>query len=110
MDTKSDDQFLAIEVTIAANKQESDNNHKETDEKITLLTEKHNETHETLKLILATMKKDKNEILKSSPAQKDTSTPPDPTTTVHTNKRAPSLEGVISENIGGMWTLKHEIS
>ena len=39
MDTKSDDQFLFIEATIEANKQESDKNHKETGEKITLLTE-----------------------------------------------------------------------
>ena len=83
---------------------------KETDEKITLLTEKNNETHEKLKLILATIKKDKNDISKSSPAHKDPSTPPDPTTMVQTNKRAPPLEGGIFENIGGMWTLKHEIS
>ena len=27
-----------------------------------------------------------------------------------TNKKASTLEGEISENIGGMWTLKHEIS
>ena len=56
------------------------------------------------------MKKDKNNISKSSPAQKDTSTPPEPTTTVQTNRRDPPLEGVISENIAGMWTLKNEIS
>ena len=31
MDTKSDDQFLAIESTITSNKQEPDKNHKETD-------------------------------------------------------------------------------
>ena len=110
MDTKSDGQFLAIEATIATKQQESDKKHKDTDEKITLLTEKHNETHETLKLILATMNKDRNKISKSSPAQKDTSTPPDPTTTVQTNKRAPPLEGGIYKNIGGMWTLKHYIS
>ena len=39
MDTKSDEQFLVIEATIEANKQESDKNHKETAGKITLLTE-----------------------------------------------------------------------
>ena len=49
-------------------------------------------------------------ISKSSPAQKDTPTLPDPTTAVHTIKKASTLEGEISENIGGMWTLKHEIS
>ena len=56
------------------------------------------------------MKKDKNNISKSSPAQKDTSTSPDPTTTVQTNRRDPPLKGGISKNIGGMWTLNHEIS
>ena len=109
MDTNSDKQFLAIEVTIEANKQESDKNHKETSDKITILTENQKETTETLKLILATMKKYKNYISKSSPAQKDTSTCSDPSTTVQTKKRSPPLEGGISENIGGMWTLKHEI-
>ena len=60
MDTKSDDQFLAIEANIEANcqeadknKQESDKNHKDTAEKITLLTENQKETSKTLKLILA---------------------------------------------------------
>ena len=93
MDINSDEQLLSIEVTIEANKQESDNNQKETADKITLLTKNQKETTETLKLILATMKKDKNDISKSSPAHKDTSTPPDPTTMVQTNKRAPPLEG-----------------
>ena len=59
---------------------------------------------------LTTFMKDQTNISKYSPAQKDTATPPDPTTTVQTNRRAPPLEGEISENIGGMWTLKHEIS
>ena len=54
---------------------------------------------------LTTLMMDQTNISKSSPAQKDTSTPPDPTTTFQTNKRAPPLEGGISENIGGMWTL-----
>ena len=64
---------------------------------------------ETLKTFTAFMM-DQTNISKSSPAQKDTSTPLEPTTTVQTNKRAPPLEGGISENIGGMWTLKHKIS
>ena len=41
MDTKSDEQFLGIEANIETNKQESDKNHNKTDEKLTLLTEKH---------------------------------------------------------------------
>ena len=48
-------------------------------------------------------------IPKSSPTQKDTLTPPDPTTVVPTNRRATPLEGVHSTKFGGMWTLKHEI-
>ena len=102
MDTKSDDQFLAIEATIEANKQEADKNHKETTENI-------KQTTETPNQVLKEMK-NKNNISKSSPAQKDTSTPPDPTTTFQTNNRAPPLEGDLYKNIGGMWTLKHEIS
>ena len=45
----------------------------------------------------------------SSPNQKYTSTPPDPTTVVLDNRRDPPLEGGNSTKIGGMWTLKHEI-
>ena len=52
---------------------------------------------------------DQTNISKFSPAQKDTSTPPYPTTVVLANRRAPPLEGVQSTKIGVMWTLKHEI-
>ena len=38
MDTKSDEQLLVIEATIEANKQESEKNHKEGAERITLLS------------------------------------------------------------------------
>ena len=102
MDTKSDEHFLFIEATIGAKKQE-------TDEKLTLLTENQKETNKKLTLLLIEMKIDKKNISKSSPAQKDTSTPPEPTTAVQSNRRAPPLEGGHSTNIGGMWTLKHEI-
>ena len=73
MNTNSDDQFLAIEATIESNKHEADKNHKETTENIKQITE-------TLNRVLEEMK-DKNNISKSSPAQKDISTPPDSTTT-----------------------------
>ena len=92
MDTKFDDQFLVIEATIESNKQESNKNHKDTAEKITVITEHQKENTKTLKQILAEMKKYKNSISKSSPNQKDTLTPPDPTTKVQTNRRAPPLE------------------
>ena len=48
--------------------------------------------------------------LSSSPTQKDTLTPLEPTTMVTDNRRALPLEGGHSNKIGGMWTLKHKIS
>ena len=83
MDTKSDEQFLVIEATIEANKQEADKNKINNDEKLTLLIE-------NLQLLTAFIT-DKTNISKSTPAQKDTLTPPDPTTVVLTNRRDPSL-------------------
>ena len=74
MDTKSNDQFLAIEATIEANKKEADKNHNETTENTKQLTETRN------KVLKGPT--DKNNISKSSPTQKDTTPPPDPTTTV----------------------------
>ena len=101
MDTNYDEQFLVIESTIEANKQEADKNQKKTDEKITLLTENLQ--------VLTVLMIDKTNISKSSPAYKDTSTHPEPITVILTNKRYPPFEGGISTKIGGMWTLKHEI-
>ena len=46
---------------------------------------------------------------KLSPAQKDTSTPPYPTTVVLGNRRDTPLDVGHSTKVGGMWTLKHEI-
>ena len=102
MNTKSDEQFLFIKSTIEANKQEADKKQMKTYEKLTLLTE-------NLQVFTSLMT-DKTYISKSSPAQKDTSTPPDPTTVVPTNKRAPPLQGRHYTKIVGMWTLKHDIS
>ena len=62
MDTKSDDQFLAIEATIEANKQEADNNNQEADKNHNETADKIKENNETLKHILVEMKKDKNNI------------------------------------------------
>ena len=42
---------------------------------------------------LTTLMMDQANISKSSPAQKDTTTPLDSTTTVQTNRKAPTLEG-----------------
>ena len=73
-----------------------------TDKKLTQITE-------NLQFLTAFMMYHTN-IYKSSPTQKDTSTPLDPTTVVPTNRRDPPLEGGVYEKNGGMWTLKHEIS
>ena len=64
---------------------------------------------ETLK-VFTTFMMDHNNIPKFSPTQKDTLTPPNPTTVVLTNRRDPPLEGGHSTKIGGIWTLKHDIS
>ena len=82
IDTNSDYQFLAIEATIEASKQDSDKKHNETNESIKQLTE-------TLNRVLLKRNSDQNNISKSSPSQKDTMTLPDPTTTNQTNTRAP---------------------
>ena len=74
MDTKSDEQFLSIETTIESNKQEADKNQVKNDEKPTILTENIQK--------LTTFMMDQTNISKSSPAQKDTLTPPEPTTVV----------------------------
>ena len=47
--------------------------------------------------------------LKYSPTQKDSPKPPDPINVVPTNRRDTSLDGGQPTEIGGMWTLKHEI-
>ena len=52
---------------------------------------------------------DQTNISKYSPTQKNTSTPPEPTTVVPDNKRPPLLDRGHSTKIGGMWNLKHEI-
>ena len=46
----------------------------------------------------------------SSPTQKNALINPDSNTVVPANRRDPPLEGGHSTKIGGIWTLKHEIS
>ena len=93
-ENKNEDQFILMKEEIENNKQE--------------MKAEMKDIKETLKTFTAFMM-DQTNISKSSPAQKDTLTPPDPTTTVQNNKRDSPLEGGISENIGGIWKLKHEI-
>ena len=59
--------------------------------------------------VFTTLMMDQTNISKSSPNKKDTSTHPDPTTMVLTNRRSPPLKEGHSTKIGGMWTLNHEI-
>ena len=67
MDTKSDDQFIAIEATIEANKQDSDKKHQEFKAEMKDVKESINK--------LTTLMMDQINISKSSPAQKDTRLP-----------------------------------
>ena len=78
------------------------NKQMKTDEKLTQITEK-------LQVLTAFMM-DQAKISKFSPTQKDTSTPPEPTTVFPTNRMAPPLKGGHSIKIDGMWTLKNDIS
>ena len=65
-----------------------------TDEKLTQLTE-------TLKVLTALMM-DQTNNSKSSPVQKDTLTPPEPTTMLPSNRRDPTLEGGYYTKIGSI--------
>ena len=67
MDTKSDDQLLAIEATIEDNNQEADKNKQEADKNHKEATENIKQLTETLNQVLAELK-DKNNISKSLPA------------------------------------------
>ena len=49
-------------------------------------------------------------ILKQSPAQRDPPKSQHPITVVPDNRRSPPLDDGHSTKIGGMWTIKHEIS
>ena len=99
MEKNNEDQFILTKEEIENNKQELKAEMKDVKENI-------KDIKETLRTF-ATFMTDQTNISKYSPAQKDTLTPPDPTTTVQTNRRAPPLEGEISDKFGGMWTLKH---
>ena len=76
-----------------------------TDEKLMKITE-------DLKVLTATITSmmDQTKNSKFYPSQKDTLNPPEPTTMVLDNRRAPPLDGWHSTKIGGMWNLNHDIS
>ena len=95
MDKKSEEQLVLMKDEIENNKQE--------------MKAEMKDIKETLKVFTKFML-DQTNISKFSPTQKDALTPPDPTTVVLTNSTDPPLEGGHSTKIGGMWTLKYEIS
>ena len=105
MDNRSDEQFLIIQATIESNRQETYDKQINTDKKLTNITEDLNFLTEIITSMM-----DQTNNSKFSPAQKDTSNPPDPTTVVPANRRDPPLDRVLSIKIGDMCTLKHEIS
>ena len=95
MDNKSYDQLLIVQSEIEANRQDSDEKMK-------------NITKELTAMIASMM--DHIKIQKLSLNKKDSPNNQDPTTLVPDNKKAPQLEGGHSTEIGGMWTIKHDIS
>ena len=79
---------------------------KDTDETMTKLLE----DFKTIFTVLSDQINKSNQIntMSSSPTQKDTSTPPEPTIVVTDNRKDPKLEGGQYTKIGGMCTLKHD--
>ena len=98
MDNKYEEQFI---IMLKYYKQD-------TDEKMTKMSD----DFKTMFAVLSNHMNKSNQIntMSSSSTQKDILTPPDPTTVVPANRSATTLEGGHSTKIGGMWTLKHEIS
>ena len=91
-----------MQASIKSNKQEMKSNKQDSDEKMTKFTVK----FETMFAVIS----NQFNTLSSSPTQKDILTILDPTVAVTDNRRATSLERGHFIKIGGMWTLKQEIS
>ena len=94
MDKNSYDQLLIMQVTIDANRQDSD-------EKMNNITE------DLTSMITSIM--DHIKYFKYSPYNKDSPKYQYPTNLFLSNNKAPKLEGVHSTSIGDMWNLKHDI-
>ena len=95
MDNKSDAQLLIMKATIESNGK--------------YYNDKMNNIVEDLTADIASMM-DKNQKTDSSPDKMDSPKSQDPTTVVPSNKKDPPLKVGHYTKIGGMWTLKHEIS
>ena len=96
-----DGKFIIMQAAIESNKQEMRPNKQDSDEKMTQFTVK----FETMLAIISSQLN----TLVSSPTQKYTSDPPDPTTMVPDNSSTPQLDRGHSTKICGMWTLIHKI-
>ena len=96
MDTKLKGQIIAMQVSIDNNKQFIDDKQKETDSKIDKIDK--------------WMKNIMDKFDNTSPNKAEEKNPQDSTTMVCANRNAAQLEGGHYKKIGGMWTLKHEIS
>ena len=95
MDNNSNDHLLIMQAKIESNRKYSDKKMKNLTEDLTEMT--------------ASMM-DHIKISKSSPDKKDSTKAQYPTTVVPANKKDLPLEGEHYTKIGGMWTLKYEIS
>ena len=93
MEKKNEDQFILTKEEIENNKAEMKDVKDSINKLTTLMMDQTNK--------LTTFMMDQTNMSKSSPAQKDTSPPPDPTTTVQTNKRAPPIFSEITPSNGG---------
>ena len=109
MKNKSEEQFIIMLKDYEQDSDEKMTKYKqESDEKTTKLSE----DFKTMFAVLSYQIDKSNHIntMASSPTQKDKLNPLEPTIVVPANRRAPPLEGGHSTKIGGIWTLKHEIS
>ena len=102
MENNYDEQFIIMQTVIEASKENIKSNKKDSDDTMTKFTEES-------KAMLAEITYHINS-LKSSPTQKYSPNPPDPSNVVPTYRRSPPLDGGHSTKVGGMWTQKHEIS
>ena len=94
-----------MQAAIEANKQETKANKQDSDKKTMKLTE----DFKAMNASSITSITDQINTFTSYPTQKDSPKPPEPTTVVPDNRRAPSLDGGKSTKISGMWNIKHDI-
>ena len=105
MDNKSGEKFIIMKYANESNKKEMKYNKQYSDEKTMNITEDFKE----MIVSSITSTTDQINMLKSSPDQKDSPKPPDPTTVVLDKRRAQPLDGGYSTKNSGMQTLKYDM-